>query len=625
MVAGKVPSGDRLAQLRTLMREHGLAAYLVPPEDAHQSEYLAEQDKRRAFISGFTGSAGAAIVTLDKAALWTDGRYFLQAEMQLDDNWQLMRMGTPDTPSQPEWLVRVLAEGSVIGVDPFLVPASKFRQLEKHLRREGRMSLVAVNRNLVDAVWGGLRPGAPSGLIFPLPLENTGKSHSQKLTELRAAMAGGGKNPRCDALVVSALDDVAWLFNLRGSDVEYTPVFIAYAIVTCDSAALYVDSSKLDTAALVHLRGGDAGPMHVRPYSAVAEDLAALASAAQHKIWLGPKCSEGLAQLVPKNKILESPLPTVLSKALKTGAELNGMRNSHIRDAAALCAFFAWMESEMAHPDRTHTEITAADKLELFRRYQREFVSLSFPTISSSGPNGAIIHYRPEPGACATIDRNALYLCDSGAQYLDGTTDVTRTVHFGTTTAHERECFTRVLKGHIPFALAVFPTGTPGEAIDAFARQALWQVGLDYRHGTGHGVGSFLCVHEGPQRISHQFSGEPSGLQAGMVVTDEPGYYEDGSFGIRIENVMIVRKAATRFQFGGKDYLEFEPVTLVPMQLSLIDIGLLAPDEIAWLNHYHDTCRHRVRPVLESHGWAEAVAWLDRNTVHVAPAAHPLH
>jgi len=406
------------------------------------------------------------------------------------------------------------------------------------------------------------------------------------------------------ALVVAALDEVAWLFNIRGSDIDYNPVLRAYALVTELGAHLYVDPSKIDDDVKLHLEG-----VTILPYEQIFDDVAVLARE-NKKVWVDPaKTNQALGDRLSAECTLESSSPVCLLKALKNDVELEGFRQSHLRDAAALIAYLAWLEAEL-EAGKTYTESTAADKLAQLRSEQEDFVSLSFPTISSVGPNAAIIHYAPEPSTAAKVTKDQIYLCDSGGQYRDGTTDVTRTLHFGTPTAREKRCFTRVLQGHIALDIALFPKGTSGQHLDVLARAPLWADGLDYLHGTGHGVGAFLNVHEGPQGISGRPTAGNTPLMPGMTITNEPGYYEGGAFGIRIENVMLVRKVETPLNKTTTEYYGFEHVTWVPIQTKLMDTSIMTPVEMDWVDTYNRECLEKVGPLLKSK--PQALAWLEK-------------
>ncbi|CAJ1053226.1 hypothetical protein EPR50_G00014820 [Xyrichtys novacula] len=611
-------TGELLRQLRQAMRNckyfsEPIQAYIVPSGDAHQSEYIAPCDCRREFICGFNGSAGTAIVTEQHAAMWTDGRYFLQASQQMDNNWTLMKMGLKETPSQEDWLISILPENSKVGVDPWIIAADQWKNMSKALISAGH-SLVAVQDNLIDVVWTD-RPERPSTQLRILGLDYTGVSWQDKITALRAKMT----ERKLTWFVATALDEIAWLFNLRGADIEYNPVFFAYAIVGLNTIRLFVDLKRLSDPALrdhLQLDSPSKPELSIRtfPYESVFTELQAICAALgpKDKVWICDKASCALTQVIPKAHRTPIPYtPLCLAKAVKNATEIQGMKMAHIKDAVALCELFAWLEKEI--PKGNVTEISAADKAEEFRSQQKDFVGLSFPTISSVGPNGAIIHYRPLPETNRTLSLNEVYLIDSGAQYIDGTTDVTRTMHFGTPSAFEKECFTFVLKGHIAVSAAVFPNGTKGHLLDSFARSALWESGLDYLHGTGHGVGCFLNVHEGPCGISYKtFADEP--LEAGMIVSDEPGYYEDGSFGIRLENVVLVVPAKPKYNYRNRGSLTFDPLTLVPIQVKMINTEQLTQKERDWVNEYHRKCREVIGAELERQGRKNALEWLIRET-----------
>ncbi|KAJ4304019.1 hypothetical protein N0V88_001624 [Collariella sp. IMI 366227] len=588
----------RLAALRSLMKENGVDVYVVPSEDSHASEYIADCDARRAFISGFTGSAGTAVVTHDKAALATDGRYFNQAAKQLDNNWHLLKTGMPEVPTWQDWAAEEATGG---------------KTLDETVKKSGGAGLKAVSENLVDSVWGHDKPARPNNSIMLLPEKRSGKDTASKLVDLRKEL----EKKKAAGFVLSMLDEIAWLFNLRGSDITYNPVFFSYALVTPDSATLYVDDSKLTDECRSYL---DKNKVSVKPYDTLFSDAKELASAAANateapKYLVSNKGSWALKLALGGDKFVdEIRSPVCDAKAVKNDTELEGMRQCHIRDGAALIEFFAWLEDQLINKKAVMDEVEAADKLEEFRGKQKDFVGLSFDTISSTGPNAAVIHYKPEKGVCATIDPAAIYLCDSGAQYLDGTTDTTRTLHFGTPSDAEKKAYTLVLKGNIALDTAVFPKGTTGYAIDCLARQFLWKQGLDYRHGTGHGVGSFLNVHEGPMGIGtrKQYADVPLG--AGNVLSIEPGFYEDGAYGIRIENLAIVREVKTEHMFGDKPFLGFEHVTMVPYCRNLIDTSLLTAEEKEWLNRSNEEVRRNMEGRFEGPELEVAKKWLERET-----------
>ncbi|MCJ1318355.1 hypothetical protein MMC15_003683 [Xylographa vitiligo] len=616
-----VDSTDRLQQLRHLMKENKFDIYIVPSEDSHQSEYIAPCDARRAHICGFTGSAGTAVVTLEKAALATDGRYFNQASKQLDTNWLLLKQGLEDVPTWQEWTAEQSEGGKVVGVDSTVITAPDARKLAEKIKKKGGGKLVGVETNLVDQVWGKERPTRPNEQVKVLDAQFSGKKFQEKLEDLRKEL----EKKKSAGLIVSMLDEIAWLYNLRGNDIPYNPVFFSYAIITPTTATIYVDSSKLSPEVHNHL--GDT--VHVRPYSAIFDDVKAMgksvetetttngdskAEVPKRKFMISTKASWALSLILGgEDKVDELRSPIGDAKAIKNNTELEGMRQCHIRDGAALSEYFAWLEEELVVKGTKLDEVEAADKLEQIRSKHDNFVGLSFDTISSTGANAAVIHYKPEPGNCSTIDPKAIYLCDSGAQYLDGTTDTTRTLHFGKPTELERKAYTLVLKGVIALETVVFPKGTNGLALDTLARQFLWTEGLDYRHGTGHGVGSYLNVHEGPIGVGTRVQYTEVALSAGNVISDEPGYYEDGNFGIRIENIIMAREVKTTHSFGEKPWLGFEHVTMVPMCRKLIDEKYLTPKEVTWLNNYHVEVLEKTKSYFEGRD-ERTMKWLERET-----------
>ncbi|KAJ9114052.1 hypothetical protein QFC22_005872 [Naganishia vaughanmartiniae] len=636
-------------------------SYLHSQRLIDNSEYIAPCDARRAYLSGFTGSAGRAVVTTSEALLWTDGRYFLQAGKELDPTcWQLMKAGLPETLTVGELLKERFPRGHVarVGIDPRVVTYEGAKTMKEQLQPKeeagninvGR-ELVPVLENLVDQVWiNDLTPDGQGGKpersvsdVFILEEKYTGRSTQDKIAQLRQAM-GKTNSP---GVVVSMLDEVAWLFNLRGSDIIYNPVFFSYAIVTSTECTLYIRPAALSADVKSYLSQNS---VTVKPYESVWPDLealgkhvaAALAGSStafqgqrktksgeakiedilrkiencDGKIMIGSHTSWAVALALGEGNIVIRPSPIEDAKALKNPVELDGMRQCHIRDGAALARYFAWLEEQL-QSDNKLTEFEGATKLEEYRSENQLSMGLSFDTISSTGPNGAIIHYSPTKENCAVIDKDQMYLCDSGGQYLDGTTDVTRTYHFGTPSEREIRAFTRVLQGVIAIDTCVFPKDTKGGAIDALARLALWQDGLDFRHSVGHGVGSFLNVHEGPVYIGMPSPRTEVGMREGLVISNEPGYYEDGAFGIRTENLVMVVKADTLNVFGGQPYLKFENLTMCPVQVSLIDVGLLIPKEKEWINNYHAEVLHKVRPLLEELNDTRALRWLERMCVSV--------
>ncbi|KAG2104416.1 peptidase M24, structural domain-containing protein [Suillus discolor] len=604
-----VNTTERLAKLRELLKkpENNVKAFIIPSEDQHFSEYPAHSDERRAFISGFNGSAGCAVITLRDAFLFTDGRYFLQASQQLDSNWKLMKQGLPDVPTWQEFLFKHLEQGTRIGIDPTLISAAEAESLKKSLEPRGSV-LVSLQQNPVDVVWGKDRPPCPHNSVFPLDVKYAaGETSQSKLQRLREEIT----KKKAVAAVVTLLDEVAWLFNLRGTDIDFNPVFFAYAVVTPTEAILFMNDAQ-DHHSIREILGSD---VEIRSYESFIPSLrqltATLGANKDKPMLLGDKTSLAVVEAIGQENAVLIPSPVATMKAIKNETEIEGFRNCHIRDGAALIRYFAWLEEQLNNGVELN-ESQAADKLEEFRSELDLFRGLSFTTISSTGPNAAVIHYSPDPDDCAIIKKDQIYLCDSGGQYLDGTTDVTRTLHFGTPTNEEKRAFTRVLQGHISIDTAVFPNGTSGA--DSFARRALWQEGWgkrfpEYRHGTGHGVGHFLNVHEGPHGIGTRIAYNSTSLKVGMTVSNEPGYYADGRYGIRIENVVIVREAETPNNFGN-GYLCFEHVTMCPIQTKLIDFSILTAQEKEWLNSYHAETLEKVGPLLRND--LRALEWLER-------------
>ena len=628
------PPDVRLVNLRQEMEKAGIRALIIPSEDPHMSEYAPSHHERRAWISHFTGSAGTVVVTLDEALLWTDGRYFLQASTELGPDWTLMKHGTDGCPEIHEWLADNLPEDAAVGVDPFNHTIASGRTLLSHLEKKGK-SLVSLPTNPVDVVWSD-QPALPLDTLRIHPANWAGETVSEKLTRMRAE----GEKKGAEALLVTDLSEVAWLLNLRGNDVDFNPVFVAYAIVTAEGATVYLDRRKLTPAVQQHLQQGG---VEVKPYDTITQDVEALAASGK-KIMADPaKASMALEQAARKGYeryatngepsaskkqkttttttttttssaapvFVEGPSPVTAAKALKNEREKAGMREAHERDGVALAQFWCWLEKTVVQEKRGVTEVELSEKLEGFRAAQAEFIEPSFPTIAGEGPNGAIIHYRPVVGPNnRTVTHESMLLLDSGGQYDCGTTDITRTHHFGTPTPYQREAYTRVLQGHIALDTLVFPEKVPGMAIDAFARAALWKAGLNYRHGTGHGVGAALNVHEGPMGIAPRW-GNTTGLKADMIVSNEPGFYEDNGFGIRIENLALIKEKETTHQFGGDKYLGFEYITLCPIQTKMMDTTIMSQEEVDWVNQYHKTVWERISPRLQD---PETQQWLKDNT-----------
>ncbi len=564
---------------------------LVPRADRQQNEYLPESEERLAWLTGFTGSAGFAIVLADRAVLFADGRYTVQANTQVDPA-QFSVAHLVDEPPE-KWLETNLKSGMKLGYDPWLHTAEGAEKFRAACEAAGA-SLVPLDGNPIDALWEK-RPAPPSGAVTMRDIAFAGESAGDKLKRIRAEL---GKL-RADALVVSDPQNVAWAFNIRGSDVAHTPLPLAFAVIPRDGRpALYVDAVKLDNA----VRHALEDITRVRAPDELTRDLASLSGKAVRLD--RASAADALTRIVSESggKPMRGADPISAMKAIKNRTEIEGMRAAHRRDGMAMTQFLAWFDKEA--PKGELTEIDAVAALETFRRETGKLKDISFPTIAGSGPNGAVVHYRVTRTTNRTIGANELFLIDSGAQYEDGTTDITRTVTVGTPSDEMRDRFTRVLKGHIAIATAVFPEGTTGAQLDPLARTALWQAGLDFDHGTGHGVGSYLSVHEGPARIS-KLGTVP--LQRGMILSNEPGYYKTAAYGIRIENLVLVIAEAPPVG-AEKPVNTFETLTLAPIDRRLVDTAMLTPKERTWLDSYHSRVLEVIGPLVEgeTHAWLEA-------------------
>ena len=587
---------QRLAALRVAMSGANVDAYIVPHADEHQGEYVADYAARLEWLTGFSGSAGLAIITKDAATVFIDGRYTLQVRDQVDGRLYEYRHLIDEPPQM--WLASQLKAGMRLGFDPRLHTPSGLTKIEDAARKAGAEP-VPVSQNLIDTIWES-QPSRPHGPVEIYPDKFAGRTAAQK----QKLVVDWLKAERLDAFIFSALDSIAWLFNIRSDDVEFTPLALGYALLTDQGkGTLFVEAEKITPSLQQHL-GAD---ILLAPYDSV--NAALLGRDGELKT-IGVDRDTGSRWLVDciKNVGFEAKIsadPVTAIKARKTSEELDGVRAAHLRDGAALTKFLAWLSRDA--PKGHLTEIEVADKLASFRAEANLYRGPSFATIAGAGGNGAIVHYRASPDSNATIKPDMLLLVDSGGQYLDGTTDVTRTVVIGTPTSEQKKRFTLVLKGHIALGSARFVKGTTGSQLDALARHALWQEGLDYDHGTGHGVGTFLGVHEGPQRISKV--GNTVALEPGMVISNEPGYYKTGEYGIRIENLVAVR-AAQGPASAEKIIYEFETLTMAPIDVSLVDTSILTPSETMWLNAYHARVREVLAPLLD----AETQDWLKNAT-----------
>ena len=594
---------ERTAQLRQLMAKAGLDAVLVPRADEHQGEYVAPSAERLKWLTGFSGSAGIAVVARTAAALFVDGRYITQAPTQVDTRiFEVLQI--PDAKVS-DWLGKHLKAGAVVGFDPWLHNAAAIEEWSTLLDAKG-IKLKALSRNPVDRVWGRDRPAPPQGTVILHPTRYAGKPAEQKIAELQAALRKEGE----DAVILTLPDSIAWLLNIRGSDVAHNPVALAFAIVpAAGKVELFIDPAKVKAEAkshlskLVRISEPDALEDRVKTLKGTSKRIRLDANSAAS--WFFRKLKVG------KARIVRGADPCLLPKARKNAAEIKGARSAHKRDGAAVARFLAWLDREA--PQGRIDEIGAAQRLETMRSETQALKEISFDTISGAGPNGAIVHYRVTAPTNRKLEAGELYLVDSGAQYIDGTTDITRTVAIGTPTREMQERFTLVLKGHIAIATARFPKGTRGVDLDPFARRALWEAGLDFDHGTGHGVGSYLSVHEGPQYISKRGMAV---LEPGMIVSNEPGYYKQGAYGIRIENLVLVTEPE-KVAGGERKAMAFETLTLAPIDRRLVVAELLSPDELAWLNAYHARVLDIIGPEL---GPTDR-AWLEAATAEI-PSPH---
>lgn len=592
--AKKAEIAARISRLRQVMEKEGMAACLVPSSDPHLSEYLPPRWQGRQWLSGFDGSAGTLLVTQAFAGLWTDSRYWVQAEKQLAGTGiELMKILPGSTLPYAEWLAANLSPGQKVAANGQLFSLAAGRQLKEKL--DGASLLWQENSDLPDAVWEN-RPALPAAPVYAHPAEMVAFSRSEKLQMIRKSLADAGAN----AHFMLALDDIAWTLNLRGADIAFNPLFISYLLVEEKKATLFVCPEKIPAA----LRGElEADGVRLLPYEAAVAALGALGK--ETVLLIDPRrFTWGMFTAIGKKaQVVEAASPAMLLKSRKADSEISHVRQTMEKDGAALCEFFAWLESALARGEKV-TELDVADRLEACREKAAGYVSLSFDTIAGFNANGALPHYRATPEDFAEIAGNGLLLIDSGGQYLGGTTDITRVVPTGEVLPEQKRDYTLVLKGLIALSEAVFPRGIRAAMLDAVARMPLWQAGLDYGHGTGHGVGYFLNVHEGPQSIScHAVPDAHTAMEKGMITSVEPGLYRPGKWGIRLEN-LVANRETEKTEFG--EYLRFETLTLCPFEPKCIDLSLLTPAETAWLNRYHEEVRRRLSPLLSE----KARSWL---------------
>lgn len=588
----EVKTYDKLLMLRDLLKRENIQFVIVPTSDPHLSEYVADHWKCREWLSGFTGSAGTIVVAEQEAGLWTDSRYFLQAEEQLAHSGiELFREGLPETPSLIEWIGQKAKSGDTVGIDGERFSVGEVENLRQTLGEKGIK--LATDATLVSHLWKDA-PALPKSDIFYLDEKYSGKGLSEKLDLIRHEI----RQSESDTLLITALDEVAWAFNLRASDVEFNPVAIAFALVSEASATIFTDGSRIRPEALHRLNEAN---VVIEPYLNI---YSALKSLPAEKRILMDKCKTNhslFAAIDNKERIRFAPSPITKMKSVKNETEIEGIRKAVVKDGVAMAQAFRWLEESVTSGKRV-TELGFAEKLRECRSLQEGFFCESFGTIAGYGKHGAIVHYSATEESDAEIGTDSLLLVDSGANYFDGTTDITRTIILGTPTAQQRRDYTNVLKGHIALATIQFPQGTHGAQLDVLARQFLWNEGEDYGHGTGHGIGHFLCVHEGPQNIRTRDNG--TALQKGMLTSNEPGLYKTGLYGIRTENIVLVQEGERNGEFG--QFLRFETVSLFPFDTKLIEPTLLSEKERTWINQYHQRVYEKIAPLTDE----ETRLWL---------------
>lgn len=585
---------QRLESLREVMRREHLSAFIFPSTDAHQSEYVADHWQGRTWISGFNGSAGTAVVTMKSAALWTDSRYFLAAEEQLKGTeFQLMKQKIEGTPTISEWLAQELqGENAEVGLDGMVNSYHETMGLIADLRKSGGIT-VRTNFDPLGLIWTD-RPAIPANPVEIQPMEFAGESVASKISRIRTAL----RQRHADGMLISALDDIAWTLNLRGTDVHCVPVFVSYLLISSQQVSLYVDSAKINDEVKAYLTENG---ISLYPYNKVAEGLEQYS---EYNILLdGDETSYFLWKTVKCQEIIAGNSPVPAMKAQKNDREIAGFRQAMLRDGVAMVKFLRWLKPAVEAGGQT--EISIDRKLTSLRAEQHLFRDISFDTIAGYQAHGAIVHYEATPETDVALKPEGLILIDSGAQYQDGTTDITRTIALGPVTEEMKHVYTLVLKGHIQLELAKFPDGASGTQLDALVRECMWREGYNYLHGTGHGVGSYLSVHEGPHQIRMEW--KPTPLRAGMTVTDEPGLYLSGKFGVRIENTLLIKDYQTT-EFG--KFLQMESLTLCPIDLTPVDFSMLQPEEIEWLDTYHCDVFEKLSPYLEG----EDLEWLREAT-----------
>ena len=586
---------DRISKLRNIMKEKGIFAYIIPSADYHQSEYVGEFFKGREFISGFTGSAGTIVITLDKAILWTDGRYFIQAEKELQKTCvELYKMGEEGVPTTFEYIKNEVPSGSKIGFDGRAMSASMGKDLEDDLSKKD--ITISYEGDLLDEIWED-RPALSDKKAFLLDVKYTGEDFKSKISRVRKSMEEKGATTH----ILTSLDDIAWLFNIRGKDVAYNPVVLSYAVINLDKAILFVDKNKLNDEILSSFDGEQ---VEIKGYFEIDEFVKSMS---QEEVVLvdNNRINYTILKNIPQGvKVINDVNPTTLFKAQKNEVEIENTKRCHIRDGVAVTKFMYWLKNNIGKIEIT--EISASDKMTELRKEQGEFIEPSFASIAGYASNGAIVHYSATKESNTTLQPKGLFLLDSGGQYYDGTTDITRTFALGELTEEEKLHFTTVVRGMIRLSMAKWLYGSTGHSLDILAREVFWQQGLNYKHGTGHGVGHVLNVHEGPNGIRSEAINSAV-LEEGMITTNEPGFYKEGSHGIRIENEMLCKKGIKN-EFG--QFMEFETITVAPIDLDAINVDLMKDEEKEYLNNYHRYVFETVSPFLSE----EEAKWLKEYT-----------
>ncbi|XP_064472999.1 uncharacterized protein LOC135387796 isoform X2 [Ornithodoros turicata] len=610
--ASRVNTSARLRELRLLLSKDNLQGYIIPSEDAHHSEFVPDHYKRREYITGFSGDTGTAVVLRDSAALWVEGRYMVQAEDELDCNWVLMSGGRTDVPTIEEWLKSNLHGSARVGIDCRVVPFQEYRRLADGLHPFG-IEIVGETRNLVDDIWTTARPPELNTTISVHSIEFAGESWQDKVRKVRDFLKKSG----IDAVLVTNLEEIAWLYNLRGREVPFTPVFEAFAFVSQDEQKLYVSAKKLTTEVRNYLIMEDCNNwacVQWKDYKQIPNEIN-LSGNLVNKLLVSPFCSYAICGQMDVDKLVVSEAPIKMMMTIKNNIELRGLRNAHLKDSIVLVSLLSRIDADLTEKKRWD-EMKVIEELTVLRSKQPHYRGESFETVAAVGPHSAMPGYRTRLGNNATIDNTSIFLLDCGAQYLDGTTDVARTLHYGTPAEYEKEIYTRVLMGMVDLFLTVFPEGTKDSSLDVIARAPLWRAGLDFLHGVSHGLGSYMLVHEHPPLIWPFSKGYP--LLAGMVLSNEPGYYEEDKFGVRLETSMVVTSVNTTYQFLTQKHLKFEPITFVPFEPNLIKWRLLNKAQMDWLNEYNAKTLDVVGSELSRMKDDVALAWLRRKAFKIS-------